>query len=238
MSNLDTWNNIKQAAEHTPEGIVRVALNLWSRTDARAKVGHDRAHREAFAASLVGAFAVDHAIEKMAESGEVKALEAQYLRALNADAAMRDLSEFAKSAGFLDYVKAHPGTTGAVIGGAVGAGTGAYLDDDNRLRGAVRFGIPGAVTGALLGRGISQLRAEDAAGLAAATREQEDHAARIAKTRAEEEAAKMRAAASAAQQSMFEADEQLKHKMHLEHHAAAVIERQIAAERLRRLVGP
>jgi surface antigen len=43
-----------------------------------------------------------------------------------------------------------------------GAGFGAYADDDNRLRGAIRFGVPGAIMGGMLGHGVAQMHAEEA----------------------------------------------------------------------------
>jgi len=163
MNNLTTWNKIKEAADYSVEGLARIALNLWANNDYGTKLSHDKAHREAFVASLVGALITDNAIEKLSSEKKLSILEANYLSALNADSAMNDLSEFAKSAGVLDWVKANPAITGTVVGGAIGAGTGAFIDDDDRLRGAIRFGIPGAVFGGLIGKGYSQLTSENLA---------------------------------------------------------------------------
>jgi len=188
MRPLDTWNAVKRAAaqdEDLGTGLAKIALALWASHDAHTKVGHDQATREAFVASVVGAAVVDAQIEKLALDRSDKA----FLLNLNAVAALEDLSQFTKSSGMLDFLAKHPAAVGAVIGGAGGAGFGAYADDENRLRGAVRFGVPGAIGGALVGHGVHQMKAENAEkeliktrDAAKATRDEEAHA--LAKARA------------------------------------------------------
>ena len=53
------WGRIKAAAQcegpSLLEGIAKLALQVWAETDAGTKLSADRATREAFVASLVGA---------------------------------------------------------------------------------------------------------------------------------------------------------------------------------------
>lgn len=157
MQARDLWVTIKTASNGSAEGLLHLSLQLWGASDAGTKLGHDQGTREAFVASVVSAALVDTQIEKLALSRDDK----EFLLTLNAEAALADLSQFTKSAGLLDTLRAHPALVGAAIGGVSGAGFGAYTDDENRLRGAVRFGVPGAVGGAIVGHGINQMRAEE-----------------------------------------------------------------------------
>lgn len=162
------WGLIKQSAQQNGadllDGLAKLALSAWAKTDAGTKLSEDRATREAFVASLVGAAVVDSALDKLAAEGEYSVPEVEFLRDLNAEAALRDFARFQKRAGFGPSIKRilhkHPAMIGAGVGGVAGAGFGAYSDDDDRLRGALRFGLPGAVLGGLIGHGAGQLRTE------------------------------------------------------------------------------
>jgi hypothetical protein len=165
----ELWGAIKVAAAEDGDliqGFSRVALTIWGRHDAGEKVSHDRSHREAFVASLVGASAVDTVIDKLAQDGTLSTPEAEYMRNLNAEAALRDLGQFQKTANVFktvaQFIAQHPQAVGTVAGTVAGAGFGAYADDDNRLRGAIRFGVPGAIMGGMLGHGVAQMHAEEA----------------------------------------------------------------------------
>ncbi len=188
------WNGVKLAAEargSLVEGLAEIALKTWGDADAGTKLSHDRAHREAFVASLVGAAAVDHTIDKLAEEGELSTPEAEYMRNLNAEAALRDFGQFQKSANVFktvaQFIANHPTAVGTVAGAVAGGAFGAYADDENRLRGAIRFAVPGAAMGAMAGYGAKQLKAEELRLL----REEEEKMLR-AKREAEEHAAKIR----------------------------------------------
>lgn len=188
------WGAVKAAAVRRGpallDGLASLALEAWATSDAGTKLSEDRATREAFVASLVGAALVDATLDKLAAEGAYTTPEVEFLRDLNAEAALRDLARFQKNAGFasslLAAIKSHPAAVGSVGGGLAGAGFGAYADDDDRLRGALRFGLPGAAMGAMLGHGAGQLSAEmreeraaDAAKALEGTRAQELHAARL-----------------------------------------------------------
>lgn len=176
------WNRVKEAAVQSSgsllEGLSTLALGLWSQADAGTKLSHVRKGREDFVASLVGAAATDIAIDKLAAEGEYTVLEAEFLRELNAEAALRDLNQFQKSAGLLDVVKRNPALAGALLGGSAGAAFGA-MNDEKPARGAVRFGVPGAATGAMLGYGSAQLGHEQATKLKAQAQAEAEHAAKM-----------------------------------------------------------
>lgn len=162
------WGAVKSAAlrrgDSLLDGLAGLALDAWATSDAGTKLSEDRATREAFVASLVGAAVVDATLDKLASEGAYTTPEVEFLRDLNAEAALRDLARFQKNAGLtsslLSALKNHPAAVGAGVGGLAGAGFGAYADDDDRLRGALRFGLPGVAMGAMLGHGAGQLRAE------------------------------------------------------------------------------
>lgn len=198
------WGRIKAAAQcegpSLLEGIAKLALQVWAETDAGTKLSADRATREAFVASLVGAAVVDGALDKLAAEGAYSVPEVEFLRDLNAEAALHDLARFQKNAGagtaLLDVLKAHPeliGTgVGAVGGGLAGARFGAYADEENPRRGALRYALPGAAMGGLLGHGLGQLGSEHLSEIKAqaekavqAAREAELHRAKIRALRAQ-----------------------------------------------------
>lgn len=206
----DLWVTIKTAAvadgRDLAEGLKYLALEVWGASDAHTKVGHVQADREAFIASFIGAAVVDTQIEKLALSREDK----EYLLHLNAVAALEDLAQFSKSASLLATLAKHPALVGAALGGVGGAGFGAYMDDENRARGALRFGIPGAIGGAIVGHGIHQMRAEDMAKAEEAVRnkardarEVESHAMqkKLHETRLQQEQLKLYNAEQQAQQN-------------------------------------
>lgn len=198
------WGRIKAAAQTDGpsllEGLAKLALRVWAETDAGTKLSADRSTREAFVASLVGAAVVDTTLDKLAATGEYSVPEVEFLRELNAEAALRDLSLFQKSASagtaLLDALKNHPeliGTgVGTIGGGLAGASFGAYTDEENPRRGALRYALPGAAIGGLLGHGVGQLRSEQVADAATkaekvvqAAREAELHRAKLRALRAQ-----------------------------------------------------
>lgn len=168
------WNELKKHAmaggEDLVPSMVTVAIEKWASVEAGGRLGHPREMREAFASSVAGAAMVDVAIEKLAAAGRYNESEREFLLDLNAEAAVRDLQHLCKTAGFLSNalqtMQQHPKTTGAVVGGAVGAGMGAWKDDENRLRGAVSYGVPGAAIGAMAGHAFQNHQQNQQAGQA------------------------------------------------------------------------
>lgn len=110
------WGAVKSAAlrrgDSLLDGLASVALEAWAASDAGTKLSEDRATREAFVASLVGAAVVDATLDKLAAEGAYTTPEVEFLRDLNAEAALRDLARFQKNAGFasslLAAIKSHP----------------------------------------------------------------------------------------------------------------------------------
>lgn len=194
----EVWGAIKSAAQghgDLASGMAHVALATWGARDAGEKISSDRAHREAFVASLVGAAAVDDVIQKLAEDGTLSTPEAEYMLGLNAESALRDLGQFQKTANVFrtvaQFIAKNPTTVGTVAGAVAGGAFGAYGDDENRLRGALRFALPGAVMGGMIGHGAGQMRAEELRQLRdeeekllKATREAEMHAMKIKQLKA------------------------------------------------------
>jgi hypothetical protein len=192
------WGAVKVAAEARGglyEGLSHVALTIWGNGDAGAKLSSDRSHREAFVASLVGAAAVDTVIDKLAEEGAISTPEAEFMRDLNAESALRDLGQFQKTANVFrtvaQFIAKNPTAVGTVAGAVAGGAFGAYSDDENRMRGAVRFALPGAVMGGMIGHGAGQYRAEELRQmreeeekLLKATREAELHAVKLKELKA------------------------------------------------------
>lgn len=191
------WEAVKTAASaHGPmvEGLAEIALKTWADADAGTKLSHDQSHREAFVASLLGAAAVDNVIDKLASEGDLSTPEAEFMRNLNAEAALRDFGQFQKTANVFktvaEFIAKHPTTVGGIAGAVAGAGFGAWSDDENRLRGAIRFGVPGAAMGAMAGYGAKQLREEELrllreeeAKMLQAKREAEVHALKVKELR-------------------------------------------------------
>lgn len=181
------WDQFKTAAHaagpNEAEGVVRVALGAWAQSDAGTKTGAVAAEREAILASIVGACAVDRMIEKFASAGQLLAPEAEYLYDLNAEAGLRDLRRLTKNASaleaVLDFVKRHPAAVGAGLGTVAGGAFGAYADGEDRLRGAMRYAVPGAVAGGLLGQGITDYRSDVASKALDETRKAELHRAAL-----------------------------------------------------------
>lgn len=160
MTPRDAWNAFKGAALQRRDGAAphakcaAEALDVWAAAPSSAT----REERELRCASIVGALATDFAIAKLASVGRITPEEQQYLLDLNAEAALADLATLTKRADFsqrivngLATLAQHPKTTGAVVGGAIGGGIGAWKDDENRLRGAALYAVPGAVIGGIGG---------------------------------------------------------------------------------------
>lgn len=154
------WENFKGAAlqrrdEPRPHAkLAAEALDAWASAPSDAS----REERELRCASIVGALTTDFAIEKLAQERRITPEEQEYLLNLNAEAALVDLATLTKRADFRQHIvnglaslAQHPKTTGAVIGGVVGGGIGAWKDEDNRLRGAALYAVPGAVIGGIGG---------------------------------------------------------------------------------------
>lgn len=152
---LQAWESFKSAALSSglpiTEALPRFALEKWAEAAADRPGSPGRAMREAVTASIVGAALTDIAIDKLAAEGAYTEPEREYLRQLNAEAALGDLGFLFKSALSLDPFRNHPKLTGGVVGGMLGAGFGAWKDEDNRVRGALAYGVPGAAIGALGG---------------------------------------------------------------------------------------
>lgn len=157
------WEAMKTAALRGGAPLVPAmslaAIEKWAEIEGPTAHGLSRPEREAWAASVAGAAMVDAAIEKLAEAGRYTEAEREFLLDLNAEAAVRDLRSLCKSAGILgnalNAMAAHPRTTGTIAGAAISGGLGAWKDDENRLRGAVSYGVPGAVLGYLGGTGLA-----------------------------------------------------------------------------------
>lgn len=156
------WEAFKTAAlasaEAPVEGVALAAIEKWASHEAGSPGGPRRDLREALATSVSGAFLVDAAVEKLASQGRYTREEAEFLLDLNAEAAIGDLSSLLKVSSALDWIKSHPTAVGAGLGLGVGAGIGALKDKDNRARGALIYGVPGAVIGGLAGQGVGTWR--------------------------------------------------------------------------------
>ena len=136
-------------------GLTKIAFEIWADAFERGfDPGRDRATREAFAGSFGSASAVDATITKMAQDGRISEDEQDRLSELVAESAVRDLEELTKEAGALDILKM-PQVIGAIGGAVIGAGIGAWKDEDNRTRGALAGMVPGALLGAVGGQGVA-----------------------------------------------------------------------------------
>jgi hypothetical protein len=153
----EVWSRFKGAsltADAPPVHAYALAsLAKWAEQEAGSPGGPPRGLREALAASVSGAALVDAAIEKLAEQGRYTPEEKEFLLDLNAEAALRDLRQLLKTSSAFGDALRSPTLRGAVAGGVVGGGLGAWKDDDNRLRGALSYGVPGAAIGAVAGHG-------------------------------------------------------------------------------------
>lgn len=164
----EVWGHFKEAALRSQEGpveaLVLASIEKWAEHEAGRDGGPDRGLREALAASVAGASLVDTAIEKLAMAGRYNDEEREFLLGLNAEAAVRDLTALLKVSSLGDSLRNMinspnaPTVIGGVGGALVGGGIGALKDDDNRARGALAYGVPGAAIGALAGHGYGQWR--------------------------------------------------------------------------------
>lgn len=180
-----SWDHFTKEAElHEGDIAEQTATAALARWAASPAPGIAKEARETLCASLTGARLVDAVIAKLACTEEERA----FLYALNAEAAGRELQQLTKQAFFGE----HPRLLGAGIGAALGAGLGAYKDDENRLRGAALYAVPGAAIGAIGGSISAELAAAEAAHVKALA---DEAAAAVATQRA---AAQERAVANAA----------------------------------------
>ena len=155
------WERFKAAAcrggQPLVEAVARASIEKWASHESGSPVGPSRAFREALSASVAGAALVDSAIVKLAAQGRYTPEEREFLLDLNAQAAIGDLRSLLKLSSVLDritgFVQQHPMGVGAAVGGLVGGSIGALKDDDNRARGALLYGVPGAAIGAVVGHG-------------------------------------------------------------------------------------
>ncbi len=158
------WTRMKTAAASETEGeavgLARLATAVYtnaSLTDhEKTANAADDAGRDILAVSFASALAVDRAIEKMASAGSISSDDASSLYALNAASAIEDLKALAKLAA--PNWLTHPSTIGAIGGGAIGAGLGAWGDDENRVRGGIMGGLGGAAIGSLGGLAVQHWR--------------------------------------------------------------------------------
>ena len=168
-----SWDHFTKEAElHEGDIAEQTATAALARWAASPAPGLAKEARETLCASLTGARLVDAVIAKLACTEEERA----FLYALNAEAAGRELQQLTKQA----FFGKHPRLLGAGIGAALGAGLGAYKDDENRLRGAALYAVPGAAIGAIGGSISAELAAAEAARLKALA----DEAAAAAQERA------------------------------------------------------
>ena len=205
------WESFKKEAalsglEDPVEALAHRAIEKWASEEAGGRLSPGASMREAFAASIAGAAAVDSAVMKLAEEGAIGLDDRDFLLALNAEAALRDIGQLTKTSGALmdtlhRAITSNPGK-GAIVGAAAGAGLGAWKDDDNRLRGAAFGAIPGAVLGGIAGHAwnghLAQQDAAHAAQQSAQKKVQDEATARAAGVEAA-------AAAQAASQAKAEA---------------------------------
>lgn len=145
------------------EGILDSVLTKWASdpSDLNAQM------REDLCASLVGATLVDNAIAKLASLGRITEDEAAYLTQLHTESVRAELGALTKSAGAPEWLGnaltaplRHPTTTGAVVGAVGGGALGAWKDDENPMRGAAMYALPGAALGAVGGTVMGDLTKE------------------------------------------------------------------------------
>lgn len=145
------------------EGILDSVLTKWASdpSDLNAQM------REDLCASLVGATLVDNAIAKLASLGRITEDEAAYLTQLHTESVRGELGALTKSAGAPEWLGnaltaplRHPTTTGAVVGAVGGGALGAWKDDENPMRGAAMYALPGAALGAVGGTVMGDLTKE------------------------------------------------------------------------------
>lgn len=180
------WAQMKAAAATEPGGAALGLAKLAARLGAEAqivsgatneKTASERLDADLLAVGFATALAVDWAIEKQAAAGWISADDARSLGQLNAESAVDELLELAKTAA--PAWLTHPSTIGAGLGAAAGAGLGAWNDADNRLRGGAMGALGGAAVGGLGGLAVQHWR-DAAAAEGMALRKAQDEAARAA----------------------------------------------------------
>lgn len=162
------WKLCKTAANAKPEpvalGLTKIALNIWADAyESGMNPGADRVTREAFAGSFGSAAAAEQEFDKWASDGVISEDEHTKLSTWLAEGAVNDLVEMTKTASPGMSLLKNPRIMGAIAGTAIGAGLGAWKDDDNRARGAILGAVPGAIAGAAIGHGVGEYGASRAA---------------------------------------------------------------------------
>jgi hypothetical protein len=158
------WRLCKTAATanggSAPVGLAKIAFDIWADSYERGlHPKSDRSTREAFAGSFGSAVAVEGEIAKLAAQGQISEDEQTKMAAWVAESAVRDLTQMTKSASpVADFLK-RPRVLGTLAGTAVGAGVGAWRDDEDRLRGALLGAVPGALVGGAIGHNVGAQRA-------------------------------------------------------------------------------
>jgi hypothetical protein len=191
---LGLWNQIKTAAQNNPIEIAKIAIDIFN--SAEVTSFHNKtaseSERDMTAVAFATASVVDTVIGKQAALGEITKKEAAVLYQINADSAINDLQRITKLADGNWYN--HPAFYGALGAGSLGAGIGAWGDDDNRLRGAAVGGLTGAGIGALGGLAVDAFRDEARSAADIARNNNILNTARAGKTTAETEEIQQRLA--------------------------------------------
>lgn len=170
----EIWNGAKYVASQDPEGIniglAKLAMAIWAEAcDLGHKPELTKEAREGFFASFACANVTESAFTEDSSLSKEASLA---LKSLTAESAVYDLGQLVKTAtgGWastlsslpiiqkLKDISRMPQARGAVAGGLIGAGVGAARDDENRLRGAAMYALPGAAIGGLMGHGIHEYR--------------------------------------------------------------------------------
>lgn len=165
------WQLCKTAAsakgEHVAIGLTKIALDIWADSyESGHNPGADRTTREAFAGSFGSAAAAEQEFSKWAADGQISEDEHAKLSTWLAEGAVNDLVQMTKSAGGMDLIR-NPRVIGSIAGTALGAGLGAWQDDNDRARGALMGALPGALAGLAVGHGIGAYQTDRALATAA-----------------------------------------------------------------------
>ena len=161
------WQLCKKLASADPGGVAvgltKIAYDIWADAYMSGNApASNRMRREVFASSFGAASVVDTMIEKMASEAEISTAEQTKLSNWIAESAINDLEEITKNASAFSHLM-NPRVVGGATGAAVGAGLGAWRDEDNRVRGALTGVVPGAALGALAGHEFAGHRSAQAA---------------------------------------------------------------------------
>jgi hypothetical protein len=145
------WTGMKAASRGELVDLAKMALKVANEVSICNQTKLANAiDRDLLAVSFATAKTVDDVICKQAYNHEISSADAEKLLKLNAESAIDDLLDIAKLAA-PDWLT-HPATLGAMGGGLIGAGVGAWTDpEQNRGRGALFGGVGGAALGGLGG---------------------------------------------------------------------------------------